>query len=58
LTTPASDRRQAGRAIGPGSECPDDLGKFPEAVIAFVVQQLDVAPGELARYPKSVIPSA
>ena len=30
--------------------CPDDLSTAPEAVVAFVAQQLDVAPGELARY--------
>jgi hypothetical protein len=30
--------------------CPDDLGTAPEAVVAYVARQLDVAPGELARY--------
>ena len=30
--------------------CPDDLSTAPEAVVAFVAEQLDVAPGELARY--------
>jgi Domain of unknown function (DUF4158) len=30
--------------------CPDDLSAAPEAVIVFVARQLDVAPGELARY--------
>ena len=30
--------------------CPDDLSTAPEAVIAFVARQLDVAPRELARY--------
>src|SRR5262249_47995587 len=30
--------------------CPDDLSTIPEAVVAFVAQQLDVAPDELPRY--------
>jgi TnpA family transposase len=30
--------------------CSDDLSAAPEAVIAFVARQLDVAPGELTRY--------
>jgi hypothetical protein len=30
--------------------CPDDLSTAPEAVVAFVARQLDVAPGGLARY--------
>jgi TnpA family transposase len=30
--------------------CPDDLTAAPEAVVTFVAKQLDVAPGELARY--------
>jgi Domain of unknown function (DUF4158) len=30
--------------------CPDDLGTAPEAVVAFMARQLDVAPAELARY--------
>ncbi len=30
--------------------CPDDLSTIPEAVVAFVAKQLDVAPDELQRY--------
>ena len=30
--------------------CPDDLSTAPEAVVAFVAKQIDVPPGELARY--------
>ena len=30
--------------------CPDDLSTVPEAVVAYVARQLDVAPTELARY--------
>ena len=32
--------------------CPDDLGTAPEAVVAFVARQLDVARGELGRYAR------
>src|SRR5262249_27552022 len=30
--------------------CPDDLSTAPEPIVVFVARQLDVAPGELARY--------
>lgn len=30
--------------------CPDDLSTVPEAVVAYVARQLDIASGELARY--------
>ncbi len=60
-----ADRRQVPRTASPANRlgfaiqlgtlrflgfCPDDLSTAPEAVIAFVARQLDVAPGELARY--------
>ena len=30
--------------------CPDDLNTAPQTVVAFVAKQLDVDPGEIARY--------
>ena len=65
FTLSRADRRQLPRTVSPANRlgfalqlgalrflgfCPDDLGTAPEAVVAFVARQLDVAPGELARY--------
>ena len=60
-----ADRRQVPRTTSPANRlgfalqlgtlrflgfCPDDLSTVPEAVVAYVARQLDVAPSELARY--------
>ena len=65
FTLSRADRRQIPRTTSPANRlgfalqlgtlrflgfCPDDLSTAPEAVVAFVARQLDVAPGELARY--------
>jgi TnpA family transposase len=65
FTLSRADRRQIPRTAPPANRlgfalqlgalrflgfCPDDLGTAPEAVVAFVARQLDVAPGELTRY--------
>ena len=65
FTLSRADRRQVPRTTSPANRlgfalqlgtlrflgfCPDDLGTVPEAVVAYVARQLDVAPGELARY--------
>jgi hypothetical protein len=65
FTLSRADRRQVPRTGSPANRlgfalqlgtlrflgfCPDDLGTAPEAVVVFVARQLDVAPGELARY--------
>src|SRR5262249_35844974 len=65
FTLSRADRRQIPRTASPANRlgfalqlgalrflgfCPDDLGTVPEAVVAFVARQLDVAPGGLARY--------
>ncbi len=65
FTLSRADRRQLPRTASPANRlgfalqlgalrflgfCPDDLGTAPEAVVVFVARQLDVAPGELARY--------
>ena len=65
FTLSRADRRQIPRTTSPANRlgfalqlgtlrflgfCPDDLSTVPEAVVAFVARQLDVAPGELARY--------
>ena len=65
FTLSRADRRQVPRTASPANRlgfalqlgtlrflgfCPDDLSTVPEAVVAFVARQLDVAPGELARY--------
>ena len=55
IPTTASPANRLGFALQLGALrflgfCPDDLGTAPEAVVAFVARQLDVAPGELARY--------
>src|SRR4051812_37528338 len=65
FTLSRADRRQVPRTASPANRlgfalqlgalhfmgfCPDDLNTAPEAVVVFVARQLDVAPGELARY--------
>lgn len=55
VPTTASPANRLGFALQLGALrflgfCPDDLSIAPEAVVAFVARQLDVAPGELARY--------
>ena len=65
FTLSRADRRQVPRTASPANRlgfalqlgtlrflgfCPDDIGSAPEAVVAFVARQLDVAPGELARH--------
>ena len=65
FTLSRADRRQIPRTTSPANRlgfalqlgtlrflgfCPDDLSTVPEAVVAFVARQLDVAPSELARY--------
>jgi TnpA family transposase len=65
FTLSRADRRQVPRTASPANclgfalqlgalrflgFCPDDLSTAPEAVVVFVARQLDVAPGELARY--------
>jgi Domain of unknown function (DUF4158) len=55
LPTTASPANRLGFALQLGALrflgfCPDDLSTAPEAVVAFVARQLDVAPGELGRY--------
>lgn len=55
VPTTASPANRLGFALQLGALrflgfCPDDLSTAPEAVVAFVARQLDVAPGELARY--------
>jgi TnpA family transposase len=65
FTLSRADRRQIPRTASPANRlgfalqlgtlrflgfCPDDLGSAPEAVVAFVARQLDVAPGELVQY--------
>ena len=65
FTLSRADRRQIPRTASPANRlgfaiqlgalrflgfCPDDLSTAPEAVVVFVARQLDVAPGELARY--------
>lgn len=54
VPTTASPANRLGFALQLGAFrflgfCPDDLGTAPEAVVAFVARQLDVAPGELGR---------
>jgi hypothetical protein len=55
VPTTASPANRLGFALQLGALrflgfCPDDLSTAPEMVVAFVARQLDVAPGELARY--------
>jgi TnpA family transposase len=65
FTLSRADRRQIPRTASPANRlgfaiqlgalrflgfCPDDLTTVPEAVVTFVARQIDVAPGELARY--------
>ena len=69
FTLSRADRRQIPRTTSPTNRlgfalqlgtlrflgfCPDDLSAAPEAVVIFVARQLDVAPGELARYGRRV----
>src|SRR6516165_5299003 len=65
FTLSRADRRQVPRTASPANRlgfalqlgtlrflgfCPDDLSTAPEAVVAFVARQLDLARGELGRY--------
>jgi hypothetical protein len=65
FTLSRADRRQIPRTASPANRlgfalqlgalrflgfCPDDLSTAPEAVVAFVARQLDLARGELGRY--------
>ena len=62
FTLSRADRRQIPRTASPANRLgfvfqlgafrfgPDELTTVPEAVVTFVARQIDVAPGELARY--------